>query len=95
MIKSVAVVRNPWVLTNDSLFGLGLGWKEFIVLIICLCILCFISKKQEQGIHIRESILSLNMIARWVIYISAIVFIMIFGTYGYGFDPQAFIYGGF
>jgi len=95
MIKSIITVWNPWVFTNDSIFGLGLSWKELLVLNICLVILFFVSKKQEQGIEFRERILGYNLIVRWIIYISAILFIMIFGTYGFGFDPQAFIYGGF
>lgn len=95
MLKSVATVHNTWVLTNDALFTLGLSWKEFILLLICLIILLIVSKKQEDGIHIRERILRCNLIVRWCIYIGAIIFVMVFGTYGYGYDAQAFIYGGF
>jgi len=95
MIKSIFTVHNPWILTNNSLFNLGLSWKEFMVLILCLCVLLFVSILQERGIQIREKILQGNLVTRWGIYIGAIVFIMVFGTYGYGFDAQAFIYGGF
>lgn len=95
MIKSIFTVHNPWILTDDSLFRLGLSWKEFMVLMLCLCILLFVSILQERKIQIRDKILQCNLVTRWCIYIGAIVFIMIFGTYGYGFDAQAFIYGGF
>jgi len=95
MIKSIVTVHNPWIFTNDSLFGLGLNWKEFLLLIFCLVFLFLVSKIQEQGVNIRESIMGQKLPVRWTIYILAIVFVMLFGTYGYGFDPQAFIYGGF
>ena len=95
MLKSALLVHNVWVLTNDSLFGLGLEWKECMVLTICLFMLLLVSKKQEDGVRIRDQILECNLIVRWVIYIGAIIFIMVFGTYGYGYNAQAFIYGGF
>ena len=95
MIKSIFTVHNPWILTDDSLFELGLDWKEVMILIICLIILLVVSLAQAQGVMIREKILECNLLTRWVIYIGAILFVLVFGTYGYGFDPQAFIYGGF
>lgn len=95
MLYSVFTVFNPWILTNDALFGLGLNGKEFFVLILCLAILFFVSSKQEAGEKIRDEILTYNIVVRWCIYIGTILFVMIFGTYGFGFDAQAFIYGGF
>jgi len=95
MLKSIVTTYNPWILADESLLDLGLGWKEWIALGVCLCILGFVSRMQEKGIALSERILEYNIVIRWVIYITAIVFIMIFGTYGYGYDPQSFIYGGF
>ncbi len=95
MIKSIFTVNNFWILTNDDIFNLGLGWKEFYMLIFCLVALLIVSHKQEKGVKVAECILDYNIVARWVIYIGLILFIMIFGTYGYGYDAKAFIYGGF
>ena len=95
MLGSIFTVRNPWILTNDSIFSLGLEWKEFILLIMCMMVLLAVSILQERGIKIREYILKRSLVVRWSIYIGAILFIMLFGTYGYGFEAQAFIYGGF
>ena len=95
MLGSVFSVRNPWILTNDSLFLLGLEWKEFNLLLVCMAVLLAVSILQEKGIKIREYILERSLVIRWGIYIGAILFIMVFGTYGYGFEAQSFIYGGF
>ena len=95
MIKSIFTVHNPWVLTNNALFDMGLVEKEWYVLLFCLFVLLFVSWKQEKGAEIRNRILQYNIVLRWCIYIGAILFILIFGTYGYGYDPAAFIYGGF
>lgn len=95
MIKSVFTVHNPWILTNDSLFSLGLSWKECLVLFFCLLVLLIVSWNQEKGVQIRNKILECNLFTRWCIYIGTIIFVIIFGTYGFGFDAQTFIYGGF
>ncbi len=95
MIGSIFKVHNPWIFTTNSLYGLGLDWKEMHILLLCLMILLIAGWKQEQGVKIRDIVLEQNIVNRWCIYITAILFIMIFGTYGYGFDAQSFIYGGF
>lgn len=95
MIRSIFTVYNPWVLMNDSVFSLGLSWKEVVVLVLAIVILYVVSHIQECGISIREKILEQPLMIRWAIYIVTIVVIMIFGTYGYGANAQDFIYGGF
>ncbi len=95
MLKSMFFVHNPWIFFNDSLFTLGLNWKEWIVLIISVLLLVFTEKRQEEDISIRKSILEKPVYIRWTIYIFAILGIVVFGTYGFGFNAQDFIYGGF
>ena len=95
MIRSIFTVHNPWILTNDALFTLGLSGKEWIVLCLCLAVLAIVSCAQERGLAIRDRILACNLLTRWSIYIGTILFVLIFGTYGFGFNAQAFIYGGF
>ena len=95
MIKSMFTVHNIWIFTDDSLFRLGLEWKEVMILLLCLAVLFAVGLMKEKGIAIRDNILELNIALRWGIYIAVILFIVIFGTYGFGFDAQAFIYGRF
>ena len=95
MIYSMITDFNPWVWFDDSLFGLGLGWKEYVVLVLSIFVLYWVSRKQEKGINVREFISNQNIIIRWGIYLIAIWAVWIFGTYGYGFDAKDFIYGGF
>lgn len=95
MIKSVFVVRNGWIFASEEIFKLGLVWKEWMLLWGCIALLFVVELYQEMGTKIRDKILELNIIARWIIYIAAIVFVIVFGTYGYGYDAQSFLYGGF
>ncbi|MCI9127952.1 MAG: MBOAT family protein [Eubacterium sp.] len=94
MLMSVFRVYNPWILFDDSIFLLGLSWKEWIVLAISLLIFIKVSKKQEQH-SISQWLVSRPLIIRWLIYIFTIIVIFVYGTYGFGFNAQEFIYGGF
>lgn len=95
MLASIFTVYNPWILFDDSLFSLGLGWKEMMVLLFSLAVLFWVSRKQEKGVSIRKMVVEQPLVIRWMIYIAVIVIVMVFGTYGYGFNAQDFIYGGF
>lgn len=95
MICSMVTVINPWVLFDDSLFRLGLSQKEFEVLFLAILVLVMVSRLQEKGIRIREWFAKQNLMIRWSVYLCAIWSIWIFGTYGFGFDAEDFIYGGF
>lgn len=95
MIVGIFTVYNPWVLFDDSLLSLGLSWKEWGVLLASVLCLIKISALQEAGVSSREKVMRQPIIVRWSIYLVAVVVIMIFGTYGFGFNAQDFIYGGF
>lgn len=86
---------NPWIFFDNSLFRLGLSQKEWKVLFVAIIVLFTVSFLQEKGIKIREWFANQNLLARWAIYLCAIWSIWIFGTYGFGFNAQDFIYGGF
>jgi hypothetical protein len=95
MIGTMLILPNPWILFDDSLFCLGLGWKEFVVLISSILVMFTVSLLQEKNVKIREVISRQNIVVRWAVYLLAIWVIWIFGTYGFGFDAKDFIYGGF
>lgn len=96
MLRNMVTVYNPWIFLDDSLFGIGLSMKEWCVLAASVLVLAKVSILQEGGrVCLRDRILSQPLIARWVLYITAVVVIMVFGTYGYGFEASDFIYGGF
>ena len=94
MIYSLFTTYNPWIFFNDALFRLGLSWKECVVLLFSVITLGLISHIQEK-VCIRDWILEQHIILRWVIYITAVCVIWVMGTYGFGFNAQEFIYGGF
>lgn len=94
MLINIFKVNNIWVLFDGSLMKLGLSTKQMVVFCISIGVMYLVSKMQQK-ICIRDYILKQNIVMRWSIYIGSVLIIMIMGTYGYGFDAQAFIYGGF
>lgn len=93
MIKTIFTTFNPWILLNGTLNAF-LDYREWEILIISIGILIIVGHLQERMV-IREWIADQHITIRWGIYLCAILAIWIFGTYGVGFDAQAFIYGGF
>lgn len=94
MVRSVFTVPNFWVWFDGSLLQLGLGGTEWIVLLVGCGVLLLVSLIQTR-ICIRDRIAECHILLRWALYAAAILGIVIFGTYGYGFDANSFIYGGF
>ena len=95
MIIRMFTKLNLWVLTGDAIFNLGLDWKQFVIFWAAVVVLVIVGVKQEQGIDISGHIMKWKLPFRWAFLICVILGIMLFGTYGFGYDAQSFIYGGF
>lgn len=95
LITDMVTEFNPWVLMNNRLFTLGLEWKEMVVLGAAIYFLHKVGKYQEEGNSAGDRVFKQPLLFRWGVYLAAIVGIILFGTYGFGFDAQDFIYGGF
>ena len=94
ILRSMFTVWNPYVLFDDSLFTLGLCWKEFAVLLLSIALMVWVSREQQRR-GISDWILAQPAVVRYVLYYVLILVLWIFGTYGFGFDAKDFIYGGF
>ncbi len=95
LIRDAFRYYNPWRIFGARFFELGMDYREFGLLGLSLLILGAVSRAQEKGVSLHERFREQHLIIRWAVYICAIVFIWVFGTYGFGFNAQDFIYGGF
>ncbi|MCH5291198.1 MAG: MBOAT family protein [Treponema sp.] len=87
---------NPWIFFDGTLFRLGLDAKDFFVMVIGLLIVLLVSNL-EQGrdgrtLHVREALARQNLVFRWLIYLGLVLSVVVFGMYGPGYNPAAFIY---
>ncbi len=81
------------MLINDGFFfELGVNRQNFFVLLICLAVLVIADVCRYKGICIREKILSAALPIRWCLSIGAVLFVLVFGIWGSGYEATQFIY---
>ena len=83
---------NPWVLTDGTLFNLGLDRADMFVLLMALFVLLAVSIAKYKKIEIREFICKQGIWFRYAIYLTAVFTVLIFGIYGSNYDSSQFIY---
>lgn len=94
MVLSLFTVYNPWILLNDSVFQLGLDIKECVILLLAILLLLTVSLQQRR-LSVGQWLSEQHLLLRWAVYIIGILIIVVYGTYGFGFNAQDFIYRGF
>ena len=87
--------RNPWVLTDGTVFTLGLSAWEMFVLFCALLVLLLVDVMHERGYKLREAIERQNLLFRWALYLGAIFAVLLLGYYGKGYNAADFIYANF
>ena len=95
MMKSFFTVWNPQVLTDGTFLRMGLTEKDWYVVLVMLVILLIVGVMQERGIRVRERIAAQALPVRWAVYVGAIVFLALVGTYGPGYVAADFVYQQF
>lgn len=75
-----------------DLLSMGIGARDYIIIIIGCIVVFIVSVLKEKGVNIRESIACKPLVVRWGIYYAMIVVILIFGYIG---ATQGFIYANF
>ena len=84
---------NPWVLVDESIFNFGLDVFEIGLLIVSLFVLFVFDKRRyDEGTPADVLILRQPIYFRWPILLSLLLFVLVFGIYGPGFDEASFIY---
>jgi len=85
---------NPEIFFNGALLELGLGKKDFFLTFLCLILLLLVSIYQQKE-SVREWLSRQNLVFRWMVLLTLIFAILLFGKYGPGYDAKAFIYEAF
>ena len=82
----------PTVVLDETKTILGYNLNLVIFSVSMLFIFDLIRYK---GINIRNWIENQNIVFRYIVFLVPLLFVLIFGMYGYGYNPSDFIYGGF
>lgn len=78
-----------------SFESFGLSLPELVVLLLSLVILYLYDYFAEHGKPLTESLTALHPVKQFTAALILLLLIAVFGTYGFGYDANAFIYGGF
>jgi len=81
-------------LFGGGLMGLGLEWKDYIILLAGLVILLTVSLVQRRG-KVRDKIASKPVLVRLAVWYGLFLIVLLFGAYGIGYDASQFIYNQF
>lgn len=81
-------------LFNGAFLNLGLNVADYVILIICLVVICAVSLLQRRK-GVRERLWEKPYVLRFVVFYGLFLIILVFGAYGIGFDASQFIYNQF
>ncbi len=92
ILKSIFTVYNPWILTDGSLYSLGISQKAFQLMIYALLVLIVTDIMNYRKIKIRKVILEQEGWFQSVVFAGTTLFILLYGIWGAGYDSANFIY---
>lgn len=86
---------NMTQITDGSLLNKGMDIHDFGVVIVGFVIMVVVGFLKEKGVHIRNRISQWKWYVRTPFYYAAMLFLVIFGAYGYGYAIVELIYANF
>lgn len=92
IFRNLFTEYNPWILTDGSIFSLGLDAKDWNVLLVALLFLIVVDALRYCKINLTELFMKQNLWFRWVILYIGILAVVLFGVYGPRYDAAQFIY---
>ncbi len=103
MLRNMFTVYNPWILFNGAIEKTaGMNLKQWNILAMSIAAMTAVQIWREKlrtggpGTQSPEEILCAQHVTlRFLICLMLILFVILFGTYGFGFSASSFIYGGF
>ena len=72
--------------------ALWLPAADFYLLMVCTALLFVVSLVQERGVVVRDWLSARVLPLRWLVLLTGVVSVLLFGMYGSGFDEATFIY---
>lgn len=87
--------RDISFLYNGTLLDTGLNTANWFILCAFITLLFLVDFAHERKYALRETIDRQLLVFRWIIYITAVLILLIFGIYGPEYDASSFIYGQF
>lgn len=91
-LTSIAVDFNPGIIKAGTLISLGLSKWDVGILLGSLAVVLAVDLMHEKGIAIRETLERQNIGFQWIILLTGIFLVLLWGRYGLEYDAVSFIY---
>ncbi|HOO27525.1 MAG TPA: MBOAT family O-acyltransferase [Lachnospiraceae bacterium] len=96
VIRRMFVKWDPWTIFDGTIYTWGLSEKDFRITVFTILLLLAADLiKKKKGGNVIGFLNQQNIWFRWGIYIFICCAIAVWGQYGAGHDPQAFLYFSF
>ena len=95
MFKSIVTDFTFAAINDEMLSKLGTDRLDLIIVGITMLIIFVVSILNEKGIIVRDSLNKKPVYLRWAILYALIIYIIVFGAYGFGYVPVDPIYANF
>lgn len=79
---------------NGGIFNLGLASSDYIILILSVVLLLYVSLQSRAGSY-RDRLAKKPLVLQYGIFFALFLAVLIFGAYGTGYDSSSFIYSQF
>lgn len=94
MLKRTVTGWNPWILSDGSLYQLGLDVWDFLILLLGAACVGFVSAAGKKR-NLHQEFLAQSWLFQGCVILFALIIWYLFGIYGPGFQPDNFIYYNF
>ncbi len=86
---------NSWVLFDGSILKLGILYKDINIIIFSVAVMFIVAVLREKYGYARVWMEKQILGFRWIVWICLFIIVLIYGSYGPGYDAAEFIYQGF
>lgn len=93
--QALSILSSIFQFSSEPISALSDGYANVILIIVFLMVIFVIDILKYFGVNILDKLNDQNLIFRYLVYLIVVIALLIFGIYGYGYNPSSFIYGGF
>ena len=94
-LGSLAWNFNFHVLWDGTLMNLGLSAADYIILIAGIIVMFLVSFFSRDDVSVRVKLQKVPTAVRYILFLVLLIVVILFGSYGIGYDASSFIYNQF
>lgn len=92
LLSSILHVHNFWILWDESLYTAGLSERSFLVLLFSLLVLFLVDFCKYKKIPLLKKLAEQELWFRYLVYLTGIGVVLVFGIWGSAYNASAFLY---